>query len=181
AGDAYVQSSDASSRPGTFDADASRRPAVRHRPDVPAGLIVMTEKTNRLSELLTGLDAEFDRLKQDPFSVTLSSTSANNAVRGYVSQISTSVDLEDARIKLLGRSGRLTLYRSEIGKQPADKRREIAAQINPLSSNYETLLQSKEKALRESALEARLNTESIDVTLPVREAPAEIGRVHPIT
>ena len=27
----------------------------------------------------------------------------------------------------------------------------------------------------------RLNSESVDVTLPVREAPSEIGRVHPIT
>ena len=35
--------------------------------------------------------------------------------------------------------------------------------------------------LKVLALEARLNTESVDVTLPVREAPAEIGRIHPIS
>src|SRR5262249_20375446 len=39
----------------------------------------------------------------------------------------------------------------------------------------------RREAFKAVALEARLNTESVDVTLPVREAPAEIGRVHPIT
>ena len=31
------------------------------------------------------------------------------------------------------------------------------------------------------ALDARLNTETVDVTLPVREAPTETGRIHPIS
>ena len=36
-------------------------------------------------------------------------------------------------------------------------------------------------ALKELALDQRLNTETVDVTLPVREPPAESGRVHPIS
>src|SRR6185503_13475810 len=30
-------------------------------------------------------------------------------------------------------------------------------------------------------LDARLNTETVDVTLPVRESPAETGRIHPVS
>src|SRR5581483_8446214 len=36
-------------------------------------------------------------------------------------------------------------------------------------------------ALKAAALDARLNTETVDVTLPVRESGLEIGRVHPIS
>ncbi len=39
----------------------------------------------------------------------------------------------------------------------------------------------RKDALRGLALEQRLNTETVDVTLPVREPPAEIGRIHPIS
>jgi phenylalanyl-tRNA synthetase alpha chain len=134
-----------------------------------------------ISELLVGLDKEFESLKQNPASVTISSSSANNEIRNYVSSIASRADLDDARIKLLGKNGKLTQYRSEIGKQPPEKRREIAAQINPLSAEYESLLESRDHVLKEEELEQRLNTESIDVTLPVREAPFELGRVHPIT
>jgi phenylalanyl-tRNA synthetase alpha chain len=134
-----------------------------------------------LSELLVGLDKEFESLKRDPTSVTISSTAANNEVRTYVSSIGSRPDLDDARVRLLGKNGKLTQYRSEIGKQPPEKRREIAAQINPLSAEYESLLQSRDRVLKDAELQQRLNTESVDVTLPVREAPFEIGRVHPIT
>ena len=40
---------------------------------------------------------------------------------------------------------------------------------------------ARRDALKNAALDARLNTETVDVTLPVREPPAETGRIHPIS
>src|SRR5262249_13381181 len=36
-------------------------------------------------------------------------------------------------------------------------------------------------ALKEAALEERLASETVDVTLPLRESPLEAGRIHPVT
>jgi phenylalanyl-tRNA synthetase alpha chain len=141
----------------------------------------MPENRITLQKILSGLDSEYGRLKDDPSSVTIASTSANTELRKYVTAISTSDVLEDARIRLLGKNGHLSNYRSEIGRQPAEKRAAIASQINPLANEYEILIQSRGQALKDAALDARLNTETVDVTLPVSETPAEAGRVHPIT
>ena len=45
----------------------------------------------------------------------------------------------------------------------------------------ESLLAERRAQLAEGELNARLAQESIDVTLPVRESPAEAGRIHPIS
>src|SRR6202008_822078 len=53
--------------------------------------------------------------------------------------------------------------------------------INGMKDRVSTALAERREAFKSAALEVRLNSESVDGTLPVREAPAEIGRVHPIT
>jgi phenylalanyl-tRNA synthetase alpha chain len=90
-------------------------------------------------------------------------------------------ELNDAKIKLLGKSGRISTYLSEIGSLPLAIRPQIAAHVNPVKLADQRIIEEQFAVLNRAALEARLNTESVDVTLPAREAPAEIGRVHPIT
>ena len=53
--------------------------------------------------------------------------------------------------------------------------------INGLKDRVGTALAARKDELGAAALDARLNTETVDVTLPVREPPAETGRVHPIS
>src|SRR5438270_363963 len=45
----------------------------------------------------------------------------------------------------------------------------------------ESAIAARKETLKAAALDLRLNTETLDVTLPVRESPAEIGRMHPIS
>jgi phenylalanyl-tRNA synthetase alpha chain len=141
----------------------------------------MSENSDLLQKLLSGLDSEYERLKDDPVSTIISSTAANTELKSYVLHVSTNSELEDARIKLLGKKGRLSIYRSEIGQQPPEKRSAIASQINPLSAEYESIIQMRTHFLNDLELDQRLKTETVDVTLPVREPPAETGRVHPIS
>src|SRR6266545_4508304 len=68
--------------------------------------------------------------------------------------------LEAVRVAALGRNGSVSALLKTLGTMTPETRKD---------------------ALRELALEQRLNTETVDVTLPVREPPAEIGRIHPIS
>ena len=89
--------------------------------------------------------------------------------------------LEAVRVAALGKTGSVTALLKTLGTLSPEERKSQGSLINGLKDRVNAALGARRDAFKGSALEARLNTESIDVTLPVREAPAEIGRVHPIT
>jgi phenylalanyl-tRNA synthetase alpha chain len=89
--------------------------------------------------------------------------------------------LETVRVAALGKQGSITALLKTLGTMAPDVRKSQGPQINGLKDRVNTALAERRETFRHAALEARLNTESIDVTLPVREAPFDIGRVHPIT
>jgi phenylalanyl-tRNA synthetase alpha chain len=89
--------------------------------------------------------------------------------------------LEAVRVAVLGKSGSVTALLKTLGTLSPEERKNQGSLINGLKDRVNAALLARREAFKDSALAARLNTESVDVTLPVREAPAEIGRVHPIT
>ncbi len=89
--------------------------------------------------------------------------------------------LEAVRVAALGKNGSLTALLKTLGAMSPEERKVQGPLINGLKDRVNGALNARRETLHKAALEARLNTESVDVTLPVREAPAEIGRVHPIT
>jgi phenylalanyl-tRNA synthetase alpha chain len=89
--------------------------------------------------------------------------------------------LEAVRVSALGKNGAITGLLKTLGSLPADQRKSQGALINGMKDRVNAALAERREAFKAMALESRLNSESVDVTLPVREAPAEIGRVHPIT
>ena len=89
--------------------------------------------------------------------------------------------LEAVRVSALGKNGSITALLKTLGAMAPEERKTKGPLINGLKDRVNTALAARRDTFKNAALEARLNTESIDVTLPVREAPAEIGRVHPIT
>jgi phenylalanyl-tRNA synthetase alpha chain len=89
--------------------------------------------------------------------------------------------LEVVRVAALGKNGTVTALLKTLGALPPAQRKSQGPLINGMKDRVNTALAERREAFKAAALEARLNTESVDVTLPVREAPAEIGRVHPIT
>jgi phenylalanyl-tRNA synthetase alpha chain len=89
--------------------------------------------------------------------------------------------LEAVRIAALGKNGTITALLKTLGALPPEQRKSQGPLINGMKDRVNAALAERREAFKAAALEARLNTESVDVTLPVREAPAEIGRVHPIT
>jgi phenylalanyl-tRNA synthetase alpha chain len=89
--------------------------------------------------------------------------------------------LEAVRVAALGRNGSISTLLKTLGTLPPDERKQRGAAINAVKDRVTAALAARKDALKELALDQRLNTETVDVTLPVREPPAEAGRVHPIS
>jgi phenylalanyl-tRNA synthetase alpha chain len=89
--------------------------------------------------------------------------------------------LEAVRVAALGKSGSVTALLKTLGTLSPDERKSQGPLINGLKDRVNSALTARRDSFKSAALQARLNTESVDVTLPVREAPFETGRVHPIT
>jgi phenylalanyl-tRNA synthetase alpha chain len=89
--------------------------------------------------------------------------------------------LEAVRVSALGKSGAITALLKTLGSMTPDERKVQGPAINGLKDSVNAAISARKVELGNAALDVRLNTESVDVTLPVRESPAQIGRVHPIT
>src|SRR5882672_4848673 len=89
--------------------------------------------------------------------------------------------LEAVRIAALGKSGSVSALLKTLGGMTPDERKQQGPLINGLRDRVTAAIAARREALKGAALDARLNTETVDVTLPVRESPAEIGRIHPIS
>jgi phenylalanyl-tRNA synthetase alpha chain len=89
--------------------------------------------------------------------------------------------LEAARVAAFGKKGAISALLATLGKMSPDERRTAGAAINALKDEVAEALAARRTVLRASALEARLAREAVDVTLPVRPAGVETGRIHPIS
>ena len=101
-----------------------------------------------------------------------------------VNAISAAADeaaLEAIRIAVLGKSGSISALLKSLGTMTPDDRKEKGPLINGLRDSVTEALASRRAVLRDAALEIRLASESIDVTLPVRPSAATRGRIHPIS
>jgi phenylalanyl-tRNA synthetase alpha chain len=89
--------------------------------------------------------------------------------------------LEAVRVAALGKSGSVSALLKTLGGMTPDERKVQGPLINGLKERVTEALAARREALKGLALDARLNTETVDVTLPVRESPAEAGRIHPVS
>lgn len=101
--------------------------------------------------------------------------SANQAV----SSANTVSDLDQVRVDYLGKKGQITALLKGLGKLDASERPAAGAKINEAKEAVMANLTAKKSAMEESALEAQLMSEAVDVTLPGRAT--ELGGLHPVT
>lgn len=100
----------------------------------------------------------------------------------YLSQIADAADeatLEDLRVTALGKKGEISLRMRELGKMTPEERQVAGPALNALKDEVNSALAAKKAALADAALDTRLRTEWLDVTLPGRNRPA--GTIHPIS
>ncbi len=89
--------------------------------------------------------------------------------------------LEAVRVAALGKKGTISAELAKLGKMSPDERKAAGAAINAIKDKVSEALNARRIVLKEAALEKRLASESVDVTLPVRDTGIETGRIHPIS
>ncbi len=100
---------------------------------------------------------------------------------GAVAAATDEAALEAVRVGALGKKGAVSELLKTLGTMTPDERKVKGAQINAVKDRVAAAIAARRAVLKDLALAARLNIESVDVTLPVREPPTEVGRVHPIS
>ena len=89
-----------------------------------------------------------------------------------------SSDLDALRVQYLGKKGELTAVLKQMGKLSAEERPIMGQLANDVRAALEEALEKTGKKLEESALDARLKAETVDVTIP--GTAQEIGHKHPM-
>lgn len=87
--------------------------------------------------------------------------------------------LQDVKVRLLGKKGELTAIMKGMGQLTAEERPVVGALANKVKEELEAFISTRQDVLKKSAVESRLSSESIDVTLPGRRK--RVGSKHPIT
>jgi phenylalanyl-tRNA synthetase alpha chain len=90
-----------------------------------------------------------------------------------------SAHLERIRVDALGKFGILTSLLKSLGKLPPELRSIISPELNKAKGELTGAIGERKAALEAEALERRLATEGLDMTLPA--APAPQGSVHPVS
>ncbi len=90
-----------------------------------------------------------------------------------------SAELENAKARFLGKSGRLTDLLKGLGAMPPEEKKSRGAEINLAKSRIEALLTAARERLADAELQAQLQAESLDVSLPGRQRG--MGGLHPVS
>ncbi len=87
--------------------------------------------------------------------------------------------LYEAKMKYLGRTGKVTALLKGMREIAAELRPAFGKKVNDLRTRLETLFASMEEKIKARELEEKLSGEQIDVTMPGRKHAR--GALHPIT
>ena len=85
--------------------------------------------------------------------------------------------LEEVRVAALGKSGAISALLKGLGAMTPDQRREQGPAVNGLRDRITAAITARKGALETAELDARLQSERVDLTLPAR--PRRKGGVHP--
>ncbi len=88
-------------------------------------------------------------------------------------------ELDAVRVAYLGKKGELTALLKSLGKLDAEERPAAGALINKGKDRVQNELDARHKSLQQEQLNAALESEAVDVTLPGRRQST--GGLHPVT
>ena len=100
----------------------------------------------------------------------------------YLGLIAAAADesgLEDLRVAALGKKGEISGLMKSLGTMSPEERQTAGPVLNALRDEVNSALIAKKAALGDAALDERLRTEWLDVTLPGRSRGQ--GTIHPIS
>jgi len=101
------------------------------------------------------------------------------AARAEVSRTNGIEDLEQIRVRLLGKKGEITALLKSLGAMDPETRRTAGASINEAKTALAAALDARRGELEAAKLAEQLASDTIDVTLPGRGQAS--GGLHPVT
>lgn len=96
-----------------------------------------------------------------------------------INEADSMADLEEARVRYLGKKGELTEILRGMGALSPEERPLIGKMANTVRENIENILEEAKKTIKDKELGKKLQSETIDVTMPGKKI--KIGRRHPLT
>ena len=111
--------------------------------------------------------------------MTIDTDTLQADILGQIAAAATPEALEAVRVAAMGKSGSVTALLKTLGGMSPDERQVMGPRLNGLREAVGGALATRKVELEAAALNARLATERLDMTLPV--APALIGSIHPVS
>ncbi|AZO17439.1 MULTISPECIES: phenylalanine--tRNA ligase subunit alpha [unclassified Mesorhizobium] len=124
------------------------------------------------------------RPNEESFAVNATAGNLEALEASLLAEIAAASDeaaIEAVRVSALGKKGSVSEMLKTLGAMSAEERQVKGPAINGLKNRVTEALTQRKAELKDVAIAARLAAEKVDVTLPVRQSPAERGRIHPIS
>ena len=96
-------------------------------------------------------------------------------------EVSISTDeaqIENVRVKYLGKKGELTAILKQMGSLSPEERPKMGQLVNEAKAELENLITAKKEELKAAAQLEKLKNETIDITMPAKELKS--GKLHPL-
>ena len=102
-----------------------------------------------------------------------------NLAREAIAACGDTRELDDLRVRFLGKKGEITALLKSLGGMDPGQRRSFGQAVNAAKTEVTELIGSRKTELESGQLQARLAAEQVDVTLPGRGESR--GGLHPVT
>jgi phenylalanyl-tRNA synthetase alpha chain len=106
-------------------------------------------------------------------------TTVVDTARAAFEVAQTPAELENSKALFLGKSGRITELMKGLAALPVEEKKTRGAAINLAKQGIEAALNARRQALADGELQAQLQAEALDVTLPGRQRGT--GGLHPVS
>ncbi len=117
-----------------------------------------------MTNQLIDLEAQLEALQQE--------------AKGAIAATATLERLEELRVVYLGKKGQLSALLRGMGQLSIEERPRIGALVNTVKEALQTDLEQQRTNLQSRQIQAQLEAETLDVTMPAVYRP--IGRLHPL-
>ena len=95
-----------------------------------------------------------------------------------IAQAKTPAEIDDIRVRVLGKKGEVTAILKQMGKLSAEERPVMGALANEVRETVEKAIETKLEKIKAELMEKQLVEEELDITLPGNEFA--MGKRHPI-
>ncbi|MBR5923306.1 MAG: phenylalanine--tRNA ligase subunit alpha [Clostridia bacterium] len=101
------------------------------------------------------------------------------AARQAAEQAPDEKQIEEIRVKYLGKKGELTALLKQMGSLSPEERPKMGQLVNDAKARVEAVINARKERLKSAAVELKLKAETLDITLP--EKRVNVGGLHPLS